>query len=92
MHCAFFFTLCSIFGTIVYTGHVIDVGGTVKRLIEQFKLNSCPEEGLTTTLPFRFRALLELQLMEHGKVCYLVLCGSEQLFGKVLFAFLMTNM
>lgn len=92
MHCAFFFTLCSIFGTIVYTGHVIDVGRSLKRLIHQFKLSSAGEGGTAATLPFRFRALLELQLVEHGKVCYLVLCGSEELFGKILFAFLMTNM
>ncbi len=88
IQCALFFTLCSIFGTIVFTGHVIDVRSTVRRLIRQFRGSGGPG----SCIPFRFRALLELQLREHGKVCYLVMCGSEELFGNVLFAFLMTNM
>ncbi|KAH9391892.1 hypothetical protein TYRP_022391 [Tyrophagus putrescentiae] len=87
---AFFFTNCTILGTIVYTGHVRELYSQVEVMLAKYS-----SAGSTTisVLPVqRCYHVLANVLAEHNKVCYLVMRGCVELFGSVLLAFICTNL
>ena len=95
---AMFFTICTLLGTIVYTGHVIEVGRSVWTLIRENECNAVHEEKeeeeeammVGGKIPLTKHTVLYNELHEHNLVCFLVVDGCETLFGSVLLAFLLT--
>jgi len=81
---AFFFTYYSIIGTVVYTGHVIELNQSIMKLMGANRL--------TRLMPHSSRLTIQQQLDDHNRVCYLVVRGSQELFGWVLFVYLLTNL
>lgn len=63
---ALFFILCSMLGTLVYTGHVREVGKAVQTLIR-----ACSKMALHE-IPLGLHWILREQIREHNLVCYLV--------------------
>ncbi|KAI2799985.1 hypothetical protein BLOT_012196 [Blomia tropicalis] len=84
---AMFFTFCTITGTIVFCGHVIETNQTVWKLIDKYRSHN----SMLSWIPFLFRRIIVNQLVEHNRVTYLVISGSRELFGYVLYAYLLTN-
>ncbi|KAJ6219639.1 hypothetical protein RDWZM_005451 [Blomia tropicalis] len=84
---AMFFTFCTITGTIVFCGHVIETNQTVWKLIDKYRSHN----SMLSWIPFRCRRIIVNQLVEHNRVTYLVISGSRELFGYVLYAYLLTN-
>ena len=84
---AMFFTFCTITGTIVFCGHVIETNQTVWKLIDKYRSHN----SMLSWIPFRCRRIIVNQLVEHNRVTYLVIAGSRELFGYVLYAYLLTN-
>ncbi len=79
---AVFFAYCSLLGTVVYVGHLLEINAQVKRTL------TFDGSQLKTTQRRLFRQFLR----DHNLICFFVLQGSKDLFGGVLYAFLMTNM
>lgn len=80
-----FFVNCTLLGTIVFSGHVKDVGRRIHSLVEKSNI----ESKLTL---FNIHYLLYKQLSEHNLVCYLVMRGGKELFSSVLLCFLLTHL
>ncbi|KAH9397296.1 hypothetical protein TYRP_003606 [Tyrophagus putrescentiae] len=78
---AVFFAYCSLLGTVVYVGHLLEINAQVKRTLTFDGIQ------LKTTQRRLFRQFLR----DHNLICFFVLQGSKDLFGGVLYAFLMTN-
>ena len=88
---AFFFTNCTILGTIVYTGHVRKLYSQVEVMLAKY--SSAGQGSTISVLPVqRCYHVLANVLAEHNKVCYLVMRGCVELFGSVLLAFICTNL
>lgn len=82
LQCALFFTFCTIIATLTYSGHVRELYKIVK-----IKVLKNRQQLTFSTIFINLQKLLE----DHNKVCYLVVAGSNELFGAVLFSFLVTN-
>lgn len=82
---AIFFVNCTLLGTIVYGGHVMDVNREVKSLVNKSIIDS--KLMLSKVHPLLYR-----QLNEHNRVCYLVIRGCTELFGNVLLCFLLIHL
>lgn len=95
LRCALFFIYCSLLGTLVYTGHLTEIGDRVNRLLQaySFQTGSFSGYGSLMVFPVTYRPLFTLYFLhDHNLICSLVLTGSRDLFGDILFVFLLTNM
>ncbi|KAH9405349.1 hypothetical protein TYRP_001197 [Tyrophagus putrescentiae] len=94
LRCALFFIYCSLLGTLVYTGHLTEIGDRVNRLLQaySFQTGSFSGYGSLMVFPVTYRPLFTRFLHDHNLICSLVLTGSRDLFGDILFVFLLTNM
>ncbi|KAJ6224148.1 hypothetical protein RDWZM_002693, partial [Blomia tropicalis] len=82
-----FFSLCTITGTIVFAGHVIEMDRKMWKMIDQCR-RKCP---MLRSISCRSHKIIDNQLCEHNRVTYLVISGSRELFSYILYAFLLTN-
>ena len=85
---ALFFTMCTIMGTIVFAGHVIETNKTIWKLIEKYRC----ENLMLPSIPLPCRMIISNQMFEHNRVTYLVISGSRELFGYILYSYLLTNL
>ncbi len=85
---ALFFTNCTILGTIVYTGHVKEQYRVMRALIDRHSTLSSSRLPYSTS----HYKVVSNHLVEHNKVCYLVVRGCIELFGGVLLAFICTHL
>ncbi|KAH9409889.1 hypothetical protein TYRP_009634 [Tyrophagus putrescentiae] len=86
-----FFVGCTLLGTLVYAGHVKEVNRAVQASLA---LNRCSNLGAKPVFHYTrtTSSLLNRQLNEHNRVCYLVMRGCAELFGNVLLCFLLTHL
>ena len=98
-----FFVYCTIIGTIVYSGHVIEIGQNVTKIINQYKMKMKIQiqqhrfqslslsSFITNNIPLHHTRTFYFQLHEHNRVIYLVTCGVRELFGWVMFVFFLVH-
>ncbi len=83
IRCALFFTFCTFIGTMIFTGHSEEVRKEAVCLMEKYQKRG--------KLPHSATAQLKRFLRVHNLVSYFAVCGSEEIFGSVMFAFMGTN-
>ena len=103
---ALFFVYCAIFTTIVCRFHLIEIEKPILKIIHHYKnifhlncqlhqqklhLTIRKRLHLINCIPLRHLPIFHFQLNEHNQTTYLLLCSCLTLFGKILFAFLLTN-
>ncbi|KAI2795479.1 hypothetical protein BLOT_016694 [Blomia tropicalis] len=86
---ATFFTTVSFMATTVFTGHVLLSNKSIWDLIYKSRYN---RSILKANIPYRHHKIVYNQLHEYNRITSLVLDGSNQIFGSVLYYFLLTNM
>ncbi|KAJ6215886.1 hypothetical protein RDWZM_010386 [Blomia tropicalis] len=85
---AILFTVLSYFATMIYTGHVLDDNRKMWNLIYERRRNT---PYMKAYIPSRYQRIVDDQLDDYIRVTTLVLNGSRDLFGTILYNFLMTN-
>ena len=82
-----FFTMFTIVGSFAYCGHLIQTNQKTLKLMKECRLKSpkCP------IVPWKNRSIIADQLYEHNQVTYLVISGGRQMFGYILYSFILTN-
>ena len=83
IRCALFFTFCTFIATMIFTGHSEEVRKEVVCLMDKYQRKD--------KLPHCAIAQLKRFLRVHNLVSYFAVCGSKEIFGSVMFAFMGTN-
>lgn len=78
-----FFTMSSVIVRLVYGGHVEQITGQVAQLSSKEQLK------IRLGIP---RTILDIFLVDHNRVCYFMSARNLQLFGSVMFVFILTNL
>ena len=83
-----FFTTVSYMATTIFTGHVLLSNKSIWNLIYESRYNRPVSKAF---IPYRKHRIVYNQLQEYNRITSLVLDGSNQIFGAVLYYFLLTN-
>ncbi|KAJ6219467.1 hypothetical protein RDWZM_005279 [Blomia tropicalis] len=83
-----FFTTVSYMATTIFTGHVQVSNKSIWNLIYESRYNRPVSKA---NIPYRKHRIVYNQLQEYNRITSLVLDGSNQVFGAVLYYFLLTN-
>ncbi|KAJ6220374.1 hypothetical protein RDWZM_006186 [Blomia tropicalis] len=81
-----FFAMC-IFASSAYPGHVIQTNQKTLKHIRECRLKM----PLSPYVSWRNRSTIKNQLQEHNIVTSLLISGSRELFGKLLYVFFLIN-
>ena len=82
-----FFTLLAIVASITYCGHIIQVNKKILKL-----MSICRHRlPLRPLILWRNRSMVAYQLFEHNRVTSLLISGNREIFGHLLYLFIMTN-
>lgn len=85
LRAASFYVACSWFATAVFTRHAKAFYFKVKQLLKNSRKKHYQ-------IVFdKQHHVIDQMIRKHNKICYLVVRGSEDLFGSVMFVFLLTN-
>ncbi|KAJ6219638.1 hypothetical protein RDWZM_005450 [Blomia tropicalis] len=82
-----FFTLTAIVASITYCGHIIQVNQKILKLMSKCR-HRLP---LRPLILWRNRSVIAYQLFEHNRVTSLLISGNREMFGHLLYLFIMTN-
>ena len=81
-----FFSM-TVFGSSAYAGHIYQTNQKTLKHINECRFNM----PLCSYVLWRNRSIIKNQLQEHNIATTLVISGSRNLFGKILYVFLLIN-
>ena len=70
-------------GSLTHAGHILELNKSIHKIIIKY--------SRIKQIPLQVKNKLATQLYEHNRVCYLVIAGSDQLFGTIMASFLLTH-
>lgn len=87
----YFFLNCVLLYTLVFTGHDLELQKNVRCLVKKY---SNTKRGVYNRLPYSLyhQFIVSNQLVEHNKICYLVLQSSSEMFATVLLLFICNHL